>query len=52
MKTAIIVISEAGIALAKTLEQELPESEIFSTGTDTDCHSISNLQEAVPEDIP
>ena len=49
MKTAIIVISEAGIALAKTLEQELPESEIFSTGTDTDCHSISNLQEAVPE---
>ena len=33
MKTAIIVISEAGIALAKTLEQELPESEIFSTGT-------------------
>lgn len=36
MKTAIIVISEAGIALAKTLEQELPESEIFSTGTDTD----------------
>lgn len=49
MKTAIIVISEASISMAKTLKQELPESEIFSTIANTDCRHIPALQEAVPQ---
>ncbi len=49
MKTAIIVISEASISMAKTLKQELPESEIFSTIANADCRHISALQEAVPQ---
>ncbi|MCM0237978.1 precorrin-4 C(11)-methyltransferase [Bacteroides fragilis] len=47
MKTAIIVISEASISMAKTLKQELPESEIFSTIANADCRHIPALQEAV-----
>lgn len=49
MKTAIIVISEASISMAKTLKQELPESEIFSTIANADCRHIPALQEAVPQ---
>lgn len=49
MKTAIIVISEASISMAKTLKQELPESEIFSTIANADCRHIPTLQEAVPQ---
>ena len=49
MKTAIIVISEASISMAKTLKQELPESEIFSTIANADCQHIPALQEAVPQ---
>ena len=49
MKTAIIVISEASISMAKTLTQELPESEIFSTIANADCRHIPALQEAVPQ---
>ena len=49
MKTAIIVISEAIISMAKTLKQELPESEIFSTIANADCQHIPALQEAVPQ---
>ena len=49
MKTAIIVISEASISMAKTLKQELPESEIFSTIANADCWHIPALQEAVPQ---
>lgn len=49
MKTAIIVISEASISMAKTLKQELPESEIVSTIANADCRHISALQEAVPQ---
>ncbi|MGH6553958.1 precorrin-4 C(11)-methyltransferase [Bacteroides hominis] len=49
MKTAIIVISEASISMAKTLKQELPESEIFSTIVNADCRHIPTLQEAVPQ---
>lgn len=49
MKTAIIVISEASIPMAKTLKQELPESEIFAISIDDDCQYIPALQEAIPE---
>ena len=49
MKTAIIVISEASISMAKTLKQELPESEIVSTIANADCRHIPALQEAVPQ---
>ncbi|MCM0207985.1 precorrin-4 C(11)-methyltransferase [Bacteroides fragilis] len=49
MKTAIIVISEASISMAKTLKQELPESEIFSTIANADCRHIPALQETVPQ---
>lgn len=49
MKTAIIVISEASISMAKTLKQELPKSEIFSTIANADCRHIPALQEAVPQ---
>lgn len=49
MKTAIIVISEASISMAKTLKQELPESEIFSTIANADCRHIPAIQEAVPQ---
>ena len=49
MKTAIIVISEASISMAKTLKQELPDSEIFSTIANADCRHIPALQEAVPQ---
>ena len=49
MKTAIIVISEASISMAKTLQQELPESEIVSTIANADCRHIPALQEAVPQ---
>lgn len=49
MKTAIIVISEASISMAKTLKQELPESEIFSTIANADCQHIPALQDAVPQ---
>ena len=49
MKTAIIVISEASISMAKTLKQELPESEIFSPLANADCQHIPALQEAVPQ---
>lgn len=49
MKTAIIVISEASISMAKTLKQELPESEIFSTIANADCRHIPALQKAVPQ---
>ena len=49
MKTAIIVISEASISMVKTLKQELPESEIFSTIANADCRHIPALQEAVPQ---
>ena len=49
MKTAIIAISEASISMAKTLKQELPESEIFSTIANADCRHIPALQEAVPQ---
>lgn len=49
MKTAIIVISEASISMAKTLKQELPGSEIFSTIANADCQHIPALQEAVPQ---
>lgn len=35
--------------MAKTLKQELPESEIFSTIANADCQHIPALQEAVPQ---
>lgn len=35
--------------MAKTLKQELPESEIFSTIANADCRHIPALQEAVPQ---
>ena len=35
--------------MAKTLKQELPESEIFSTIANADCRHIPTLQEAVPQ---
>lgn len=49
MKTTIIVISEASIGIAKSIKQELPESEIFSTIANADCQHIQSLQEAVPQ---
>lgn len=43
MKTAIILISESSLALARTLQQELPEAEIYTTAQATGTRQIDSV---------
>lgn len=43
MKTAIILISESSLALARTLQQELPEAEIYTTAQATGMRQIDSV---------
>lgn len=43
MKTAIILISESGLALARTLKQELPEAEVYTTAQAEGTHPIDSV---------
>lgn len=38
MKTAVILISEAGLSIAQSLLNELPDSEIFTLRHEEDAH--------------
>ena len=42
MKTAIILISEAGLSIAQSLLNELPDSEIFTLRHEEDAHNIES----------
>lgn len=43
MKTAIILISESSLALARTLQQELPEAEIYTTAQANETRQIDSV---------
>lgn len=43
MKTAIILISESGLPLARTLKQELPEAEVYTTAQTEGTQQIDSV---------
>lgn len=43
MKTAIILISESSLALARILKKELPEAEIYTTAQAADTRQIDSI---------
>ncbi|MDL2252140.1 precorrin-4 C(11)-methyltransferase [Odoribacter sp. OttesenSCG-928-J03] len=50
-KTAIIVSSETGISIAKTLQKEFPGLEIYSKNKIEGVITVSSLQESVEENF-
>lgn len=51
MKTAIILISEAGLGNARLLLHELPESEVFTTQKEDGCTHISSVSNFTTENF-
>ncbi len=49
MKTAILPISEAGMEIARTLSQELPDATIFTTHDEMGCTPVDSLGGFVKE---
>lgn len=49
MKTAILLVSEAGLPLAQTLHKELPDTEIYTTISADECFYIESIQTFVAE---
>ena len=51
MKTAIILISEAGLSIAQSLLNELPDSEIFTLGHEEGCTHIESAGKFTAENF-
>ncbi|MCD8309735.1 MAG: precorrin-4 C(11)-methyltransferase [Prevotellaceae bacterium] len=49
MKTAILPVSEAGMEIARTLSQELPDAAIFTTHEESGCTPVDSLGGFVKE---
>ena len=48
-KIAIIISSEQGLQIARTIRQELPGTELFSKGEQADCTGIASITAFVSE---
>lgn len=51
MKTAIILISEAGLSIAQSLLNELPDSEIFTLRHEEGCTHIESAGKFTAENF-
>ena len=51
MKTAIILISEAGLSIAQSLLNELPDSEIFTLRHEEGCTHIESAGKFTAENL-
>ena len=48
-KIAIIISSDQGVQIARTIRQELPEAELFATGKRESCTSVDSITAFVSE---
>lgn len=48
-KIAIIISSDQGVQIARTIQLELPEAELFATGEREDCTPVNSLTAFVSE---
>ena len=48
-KIAIIISSEQGLQIARTIRQELPGTELFTKGEQADCTGITSITAFVSE---
>ncbi|WP_099290877.1 precorrin-4 C(11)-methyltransferase [Butyricimonas sp. Marseille-P3923] len=48
-KIAIIISSEQGLQIARTIRQELPDTELFTKGEQADCTGITSITAFVSE---
>ncbi len=48
-KIAVIISSDQGVQIARTIRQELPEAELFATGEREDCTPVDSITTFVSE---